>query len=679
MSDYNSSLPVKTQSNGDVAAFIADGTTPSQLLAVDSSGRITIKLQDGAGTSITSQANGAQRALDVGINVSGTQIDPRAIRALTSSDVITAAQGSAGVSAWLTTDAADGSVSGGTAASKSMLGGLIYNSAAPTLTTGQQASLQGDASGNLKTSLITALPAGSNSIGNIGTVTTVTTVSAVTAITNALPAGTNTIGNANIQASGTALTATGSSLNVNLTGGTIGVADKSAFTYGTTSFSNSGGVFQDTSPSLTAGQQGIVRLTANRAFHNNLRDSSGNELLGSKVSASSIPVVIASDQASIPVAATQSGTWTVQPGNTANTTPWLVTDSSDGTVAAGTAATKSSLAGLVFNSAAPSLTTGQQVAMQGDASGNLLVNLKTALPAGANTIGAVTQASGPWTQNLTQVGGSAIALGQTTMSASLPVTIASNQSALPVSQSGTWTVATNADGTVAAGTAASKSLLTGAVYNTSLPTLTNGQQAALQMDSSGRLLVDVGVSSVLTVNQGTSPWVENVSQFGGSAVVTGTGASGAGIPRVTVSNDSAVLANIQVAGSAVSASNPVPVSISSTIPGTPIQNYNTAASVAAGGTSNHVYTVTAAKTLNLSRIWASGSGKLKIEVQVETGVATGVYTTKFVGFNSTATPNIGITVVSALAVAAGVRVQIIRTNKDNQSQDVYTTIEGTEV
>ena len=29
-------------------------------------------------------------------------------------------------------------------------------------------------------------------------------------------------------------------------------------------------------------------------------------------------------------AVTQSGTWTVQPGNTANTTPWLTTDSADG-------------------------------------------------------------------------------------------------------------------------------------------------------------------------------------------------------------------------------------------------------------------------------------------------------------------------------------------------------------
>jgi hypothetical protein len=33
----------------------------------------------------------------------------------------------------------------------------------------------------------------------------------------------------------------------------------------------------------------------------------------------------------------------------------------------------------------------------------------------------------------------------------------------------------------------------------------------------------------------------NVSQFGGSNVVTGTGASGAGIPRVTVANDSSVI------------------------------------------------------------------------------------------------------------------------------------------
>lgn len=99
MSDYNSSLPVRTHNNGDVVAFLADGVTPSQLLAIDASGRVTIKLDDGSGNPITSQVNGAQRALDVGINVSGVQIDPRQIRLLTASDAVSVIQST---SPWVT-------------------------------------------------------------------------------------------------------------------------------------------------------------------------------------------------------------------------------------------------------------------------------------------------------------------------------------------------------------------------------------------------------------------------------------------------------------------------------------------------------------------------------------------------------------------------------------------------
>lgn len=57
--------------------------------------------------------------------------------------------------------------------------------------------------------------------------------------------------------------------------------------------------------------------------------------LGQKAAANSTPVVLASDQSAIAldaatlaaletINAAQSGVWTVQPGNTANTTPWLV-------------------------------------------------------------------------------------------------------------------------------------------------------------------------------------------------------------------------------------------------------------------------------------------------------------------------------------------------------------------
>lgn len=55
---------------------------------------------------------------------------------------------------------------------------------------------------------------------------------------------------------------------------------------------------------------------------------------------------------------------------------------------------------------------------------------------------------------------------------------------------------------------------------------------------------DVDVLSLPGVTIATFPDNEpvNVAQFGGAAVATGTGASGAGIPRVTVANDSVILA-----------------------------------------------------------------------------------------------------------------------------------------
>jgi hypothetical protein len=56
-------------------------------------------------------------------------------------------------SPWITQDVADGSVTGGTAGTFSQLAGGVYNSTPPTLTTGQQASLQLDANGDLKVTL----------------------------------------------------------------------------------------------------------------------------------------------------------------------------------------------------------------------------------------------------------------------------------------------------------------------------------------------------------------------------------------------------------------------------------------------------------------------------------------------------------------------------------------------
>jgi len=131
-------------------------------------------------------------------------------------------------------------------------------------------------------------------------------------------------------------------------------------------------------------------------------------------------------------------------------------------------------------------------------------------------------------------------------------------------------------------------------------------------------------------------------------------------------------------GNAFSASNPLPVTFVDS-EGTEVNNYNTGAALAAGATSNHDYTVTAATTLKLSQIWASASGKMRIEVSIETAPASGVFVSRFVGFNSTSQPNIRIPVNENIEVAAGVKVRVARKNNDNQAQDVYSTISGHEI
>jgi len=79
---------VSVYGSGTVACtayFKAFGNSPNSI-----GGYVSAQNLDGIGNPITSQSSGSQRALDVGVNVAGVQVDPRAIRALTSTDVVTA-------------------------------------------------------------------------------------------------------------------------------------------------------------------------------------------------------------------------------------------------------------------------------------------------------------------------------------------------------------------------------------------------------------------------------------------------------------------------------------------------------------------------------------------------------------------------------------------------------------
>jgi uncharacterized lipoprotein YehR (DUF1307 family) len=106
--------------------------------------------------------------------------------------------------------------------------------------------------------------------------------------------------------------------------------------------------------------------------------------------------------------------------------------------------------------------------------------------------------------------------------------------------------------------------------------------------------------------------------------------------------------------------------------GLEVVDYNTTSSLAASSSSNHDYTTGAAA--KLYQVLASASGKMKVELQVETAAASGTFVTKAVAFNSTATPNIDLDLRKYVPVVSGAKIRVIRTNLDNQAQNVYSTI-----
>jgi len=162
----------------------------------------------------------------------------------------------------------------------------------------------------------------------------------------------------------------------------------------------------------------------------------------------------------------------------------------------------------------------------------------------------------PWNENVAQFGGSAVVTGTGVGGAGIPrVTVSSDSFPATQAVSGTvtatqgtppWTV--KPDGTAWS--------LTGTSANV------NVTNTSIAVTGSGSFTV----AGTVTSNQGSAgatPWLSNVTHFGSNNVVTGTGVSGVGIPRVTVSSDS-FPASQAVTGTFWQATQPV--SIAATVP-----------------------------------------------------------------------------------------------------------------
>lgn len=200
----------------------------------------------------------------------------------------------------------------------------------------------------------------------------------------------------------------------------------------------------------------------------------------------------------------------------------------------------------------------------------------------------------------------------------------------------------------------------------------------------------VSITGTVAVTQSTSPWVDNITQIGGSAIALGQTTMSASLPVTIASNQSAVASNItQLSGSApsatnalpaqiatagayVSASNPLPVIIESSAPTTPKNYYTDSSAVAVGATATQSTTAGGATGFYLQQILVSGSGKFKAVVSIGG-------TPYFTAFNSTAEPSVVIPVPNDTLVATGTVISVAMTNNDLLAQDLYSTLSGYQI
>lgn len=140
---------------------------------------------------------------------------------------------------------------------------------------------------------------------------------------------------------------------------------------------------------------------------------------------------------------------------------------------------------------------------------------------------------------INEVNGTALSLGQATMAASLPVVIASNQSAVPVSGTVTTTPPTNASTNVAQINGATPDMGAGASSaNTLRVVLATNASVNINQISGGAPDMNTGAASANTLRVAlANNSSTNVNQINGVAPLMGNGVTGTGSLRVTIASN----------------------------------------------------------------------------------------------------------------------------------------------
>jgi hypothetical protein len=256
--------------------------------------------------------------------------------------------------------------------------------------------------------------------------------------------------------------------------------------------------------------------------------------LGSEPMSGSVPVVIASDQNPVPVTfpgavavSSVGGTVAV---SAASDLPVVVS----GSVAVSGIASTVNIAGSVGITGTAAVTGSVAVTSVG---GTVAVSAASALPvsiAGSLPVSIAATVD----ENLKQVGGSAITLGQKTMVASVPVALASDQTSIPVTGS---VAVTSVAGTVTVGGSVAVASVAGTVsVSAASPLSENLAQVGGTAIKLGAKTSATSLPVVLATDQAALPVTDNLTQVGGVAITLGQKASAASLP--------VALSNEQVAG-----------------------------------------------------------------------------------------------------------------------------------
>lgn len=138
--------------------------------------------------------------------------------------------------------------------------------------------------------------------------------------------------------------------------------------------------------------------------------------------------------------------------------------------------------------------------------------------------------------------------------------------------------------------------------------------------------------------------------------------------------------DVQIRGAKTTIVGPVDISdrpgrllgiIQGIVPTNPIIDYNTVTGLGSGSSGYHNYVTTG--NFKLSSIDVSASGALKIEVKAGD---VGFETTKMVVFTTESNLIAQLRFYEELQLILGQRIQIVITNRELQSQDIYSTILG---